>query len=264
MSEPTSPQDDKHIVVEKAAGLCTITLNRPEKKNAFTVAMYEACVHGLADAARDPAIRCVLFAANGSAFTAGNDLMDFMNAPPTGEDSAVFQFLLELIDYEKPVVVAVNGAAVGIGVTMLMHCDLVYAADTAKFTAPFVSLGLVPEAGSSWLLPRMAGAAKANEILLLGEPFDAHTAHHAGLVTRVVPAAEVLATARAKCERLIELPAASLRETKKLIRGAAREHVKKALYAEAVQFASRLGSPEATEAFTAFFEKRKPDFRKLD
>lgn len=255
---------EKHVVVEKAAGLCTITLNRPEKKNAFTVAMYEACIEGLTDAARDPAVRCVLFAANGSAFTAGNDLMDFMNAPPTGDESAVFRFLLTLIDYEKPVVVAVHGAAVGIGVTMLLHSDLVYAADTAKFTAPFVPLGLVPEASSSWLLPRMAGHAKANEILLLGEPFDAAFAHDVGLVTRIVPAAELLSTARAKCQRLVDLPAASIRETKKLLRGGNKEQVKKALYEEAARFVTRLDSPEAIEAFTAFFEKRPPDFRKLD
>jgi enoyl-CoA hydratase/carnithine racemase len=263
MSEPNGGSES-HILVDKAAGLCTITFNRPEKKNAFTVAMYDACIAALADAAQDPAVRCVLFAAHGSAFTAGNDLMDFMSAPPTGEDSSVFRFLLALIEYEKPIVVAVNGAAVGIGVTMLMHCDLVYAADTAKFTAPFVSLGLVPEAGSSWILPRMAGHAKANEILLLGEPFDAATAKDVGLVTRAVPAAELLETARGKCQRLIELPAASLRESKKLLRGNVREQVKRALYDEAIVFAARLGSPEAAEAFTAFFEKRKPDFSRFD
>jgi enoyl-CoA hydratase/carnithine racemase len=255
---------ENHVLVDKADGLCTITFNRPEKKNAFTVAMYTACVHALADAARDPKVRCVLITGNGTAFTAGNDLMDFMNTPPTGEDSPVFQFLLELIDYTKPVVVAVNGAAVGIGVTMLLHCDLVLAADTAKFTAPFVSLGLVPEGASSWMLPRIAGTAKANEILMLGEPFDAQTAREAGIVTRVVPAAELLDAAKAKCRRLIELPASSLRETKKLVRDATREQVKKALYAEAVVFAQRLGSPEAAEAFQSFFEKRKPDFSRFD
>lgn len=258
-----SQDHTQHVLVEKSGGLCTITFNRPEKKNAFTVAMYSACVDALADAAKDPSVRCVLFTGNGTAFTAGNDLMDFMNTPPTGEDSPVFQFLLALVDYEKPVVVAVNGAAVGIGVTMLLHCDLVFAADTAKLTAPFVSLGLVPEGSSSWMLPRMAGLAKANEILLLGEPFDAATAASAGIVTRVVPAAELLAYARAKCQRFIELPAAAVRESKKLIRQHTKEQVKKVLFEEAVIFAGRLGSPEAAEAFTSFFEKRKPDFSKF-
>ncbi len=254
---------ERHVLVEKAGGICTVTFNRPEKKNAFTVQMYEDLVAALDDAGKDDAVRVLLFQANGSAFTAGNDLFDFMQNPPTGEDSAVFRFLLGIVDFEKPMVAAVNGAAVGIGVTMLLHCDLAYAADTAKLTAPFVPLGLVPEGGSSFLLPRMAGFAKANEILLLGEPVDAATACDAGIVTRVVPAGELASFARAKAERLAALPAAALRESKRLLRAPVKEQVKKVLYDEAVMFASRLGSPEAAEAFAAFFEKRKPDFTKL-
>jgi enoyl-CoA hydratase/carnithine racemase len=255
--------DEKHVLVETNAGVRTITLNRPEKKNAFTIAMYEQCVAALKDAAQDASVRAVLFTGNGSSFTAGNDLFDFMNNPPTGEDSAVIQFLHTLIDYEKPIVVAVEGNAVGIGVTMLLHCDLVYASETARFTAPFVSLGLVPEGASSWLLPRIAGHVKAAELLLLGEPIDARTASDLGLVTRVVPAAELQSIARAKAARLAELPAQSIKDSKQLMRGPLREKAKKVLAEEAVQFAMHLGSPEAMEAFQAFFEKRKPDFTKL-
>ena len=255
---------EQHVLVETSEGVRTITLNRPEKKNAFTVKMYEECVAALQSAATDPAVRAVLFAGNGTSFTAGNDLVDFMSNPPTGEDSAVIQFLLTLIDYEKPIVVAVEGNAVGIGVTMLLHCDLVYASETARFTAPFVALGLVPEGASSWLLPLNGGFAKANEALLLGEPFDAKTASDMGLVTRVVAPGELLAFAKSKAARLAQLPAASIRESKKLMRAPHREHAKKVLMEEAVTFAMRLGSPEAAEAFQAFFEKRKPDFTKFE
>lgn len=252
-----------HVLVETNAGVRTITFNRPEKKNAFTHAMYEACIKALRDAAGDPGVRAVLFAGNGSSFTAGNDLLDFMNNPPTGEESAVIQFLMTLIDYEKPIVVAVEGNAVGIGVTMLLHCDLVYASETARFTAPFVALGLVPEGASSWLLPRIAGHVKAAELLLLGEPVDARTASEIGLVTRVVPPAELLQLARAKAQRLAELPASSIKDSKNLMRASQREKAKQVLREEAVQFAMHLGSPEAMEAFQAFFEKRKPDFSKF-
>lgn len=255
--------DPQHVLIETNAGVRTITLNRPEKKNAFTIAMYEQCVAALKDAASDASVRVVLFTGNGSSFTAGNDLYDFMNNPPTGEDSAVIQFLHTLIDYEKPVVVAVEGNAVGIGVTMLLHCDLVYASETARFTAPFVSLGLVPEGASSWLLPRIAGHVKAAELLLLGEPIDAKTADEMGLVTRVLPPGELLTFARAKAQRLAELPSGSIREAKRLMRASHSEKAKQVLANEAVQFAMKLGSPEAMEAFQAFFEKRKPDFSKL-
>jgi enoyl-CoA hydratase/carnithine racemase len=255
--------DSQHVLVETNAGVRTITLNRPEKKNAFTIAMYAQCVAALQDAAKDDAVRVVLFTGNGSSFTAGNDLFDFMNNPPTGEDSPVMQFLYTLIDYDKPVVVAVEGNAVGIGVTMLLHCDLVYASETARFTTPFVSLGLVPEGASSFLLPRIAGHAKAAEFLLLAEPVDAKTAGEMGVVTRVIAPGELLAFARAKAQRLAELPPGSVREAKRLMRAPLREKIKQVVAEEAVQFAMKLGSPEAMEAFQAFFEKRKPDFSKV-
>jgi enoyl-CoA hydratase/carnithine racemase len=255
---------EQHVLVETKDGLCTITFNRPEKKNAFTVAMYTQCVEAVKAAHADPKVRCILFTGNGPAFTSGNDLFDFMNSPPTGEDSPVFQFLLSVVDAEKPIVSAINGLAIGIGVTFNLHVDLAIASDQAKFTMPFVSLGLVPEGGSSYLLPRMAGNAKATEALLLAEPFDAQTAQDIGLVARVVPHAELMPYALAKCRRFIELPAAALRESKKLMRSHNKEAIKKALYDEAMVFAMRLGSPEAAEAFASFFEKRKPDFSKFE
>lgn len=254
---------DAQVLVEKAGGVCTITLNRPEKRNAFTVAMYQRCVDALVDAGADPTVRVVLLTGAGTAFTSGNDVADFPNMPTDPTQNPAFQLLLALLDFEKPVVAAVNGSAVGVGVTLLLHCDLVYVADTAKLLMPFVSLGLVPEGASSLLLPRMAGLAKANELLLLAEPFDAATAVSAGIATRAVPTSELLAFARSRAARLVELPAASLRAAKKLLRDPMRERVRTTLFDEAVLFGQRIGSPEAAEAFAAFFEKRKPDFSRL-
>jgi enoyl-CoA hydratase/carnithine racemase len=252
------------VSVSKADGVCTITFTRPEKKNAFTHAMYTRCTEALKDADADKSVRCVMFTSTGTAFTAGNDLFDFMNNPPAGFESPVLQFLYALHATEKPIVVAVQGVAVGIGVTMLLGCDLVYASAQATFKLPFVSLGLVPEGASSMLLPRMAGHAQAAEALLLGESFDAATAHQLGLVTRVVPAEELESFARAQAHKLVALPAASVRATKRLLRAQTQEAIKKVITDEAMVFAERLGSPEAGEAFAAFFEKRKPDFSKLD
>lgn len=253
-----------HVVVEKAAGVCTITFNRPEKKNAFTLAMYTRLVEALEDAETDRGVRCILFTGSGGVFTAGNDLFDFMNNPPADFNSPPLRFLHVLHDAQKPIVVAVNGVAVGIGVTMLLACDLVYASDQATFKMPFVSLGLVPEGASSLLLPRMAGHAHAAEALLLGEAFKADQARDLGIVTRVVAHDELLDFARAQAHKLVALPAASVRASKKLMRAHDKDAVKKALTDEVMVFAERLGSPEAVEAFQAFFEKRKPDFSKLE
>ncbi|MCC7073003.1 MAG: enoyl-CoA hydratase [Deltaproteobacteria bacterium] len=254
---------DTQVLVEKAGGVCTITLNRPEKRNAFTVPMYQRCVDVLRDAGADPAVRAVLLTGAGSAFTSGNDVADFPNMPTNPTENPAFQMLLALLDFEKPVVAAVNGSAVGVGVTLLLHCDLVYVADNAKLLMPFVSLALVPEGASSLLVPRMAGFAKANELLLLAEPFDAATAVDVGIATRALPASEVVAFARSRAQRLVELPAASLRAAKRLLRDPLRERVRSALFEEAVRFGERIGSPEAAEAFSAFFEKRKPDFTRF-
>lgn len=255
--------DEQQVLVETAGGVCTITLNRPDKKNAFSVRMYQQCVAALTAASADPAVRVVLITGAGGAFTAGNDLADFKKVTSFTEDNAAVQLLLTLIDFEKPVVAAVNGVAVGVGVTMLLHCDLVYVADDAKLLTPFVALGLVPEAASSLLLPRIAGMAKASEILLLAEPFDAATAVSAGIASRVVPAAELLAFARKKAQRLAELPAAALRAAKKLLRDPMRGQIREVLFAEGAVFGERLGSAETKEALDAFFEKRKPDFSRF-
>ncbi len=249
------------ILVSTKNGICTITFNRPERKNALTVQMYADVVHAMHAADVDPAVHVVLFTGAGDSFTSGNDIADFVNTPPTGEDSPVFQFIMLLASYEKPIVVAVNGNAIGIGVTMLMHVDIVYVADTAKLKMPFVTLGLCPEAGSSFLLPRMAGHAKASELLLFGEPFDGATAVDVGLASRVVPHAELLAFATERCRILAqERPLASLKSTKKLLKERLADELKAAIYAEALAFTAHLGSDEAREAFSAFFEKRKPNF----
>jgi enoyl-CoA hydratase/carnithine racemase len=258
------PGAEPHVKVEKAGGICTITFNRPDKKNAFTVAMYQRCVDALKDAGADASVRVVLLTGAGTAFSSGNDVAEFTAMPSDPDDNPAFQLLLALLDFEKPVVAAVNGAAVGVGATLLLHCDLVYVAEHARLLTPFVSLGLVPEGGSSLLLPRMAGMAKACELLFLAEPFDAATAVDVGLATRAVPGAELLSYARARALRLVELPAASLRAAKRLLREPIREELRKTLYTEGVRFAERIGSPEAAEAFGAFFEKRKPDFSRFE
>lgn len=249
------------ILVATEDGVCTITFNRPERKNALTIQMYADTVKAMKAAAEDNKVHVVLFTGVGDSFTSGNDVADFVNAPPTGEESPVFQFLLQLVDFPKPIMVAVNGVAVGIGVTMLLHSDIVYVADTAKLRMPFVPLGLCPEAASSFLLPRMAGHAKASELLLFGEAFDAATAVDVGLAARVVKKDELLAFAKERCRVLArERPLGSLMTSKKLMRAPVAERIKQALYTEAVDFARHIGSDEAREAFTAFFEKRKPDF----
>lgn len=244
-------------------GICTVTFNRPEKKNALTLDMYEGLVAALQRAAQDPAIRVLLFVGSGGSFTAGNDLMDFMQNPPKGEDSPVFRFLLALVGCDKPIVAAVEGPAVGLGTTLLLHSDLVYAADTAKFHLPFVNLGLVPEGASSYLLPRISGQVAANELLLLGEPFSAARAKELGLVNQVVPAAELLPLARQKAAALSERPLGALIEAKRLLKAGTKAATLEAMKREGAVFVERLTSAEAAEAFSAFFEKRKPNFKKL-
>lgn len=252
------------VLVENAAGVRTLVFNRPEKRNAFNIPLYEELIARLSEAATDPSVRVVVFTGAGGVFTSGNDLADFMNAPPAGPDSTVFKLLLQLLDYEKPLVAAVNGAAVGIGTTLLLHCDLVLASDAAKFQMPFVNLGLVPEGGSSAVIPALAGHRRASELLLLGEPFSADVAREVGIVNRVVPAAELTEATAQLAARLSAQPAASVRATKRLLKQPVRDVVFDALHREGSEFVARLGSPEAAEAFTAFFEKRRPDFSKFE
>jgi enoyl-CoA hydratase/carnithine racemase len=253
----------EHIQVSRDAGVMNIRFNRPDKKNAFTHAMYEVMSAALAEAERDAGVRVVLFTAAGDMFTAGNDLGDFMNRPPTDESSPVFRFLAALAKASKPLVALVDGLGVGIGLTLLLHCDLVYASDKAKLRAPFVDLGLVPEAASSLLLPRQIGHQRAAELLLLGETLSAQRAYELGLINAVVPSAELAARGAEACQRLAAKPPTALKLTKQLLKDPAHATVAERIRHEAVLFGRQLASAEVKEAITAFFEKRAPDFSKL-
>ena len=253
------------ILTSKADGVLTIEFNRPERKNAITSVMYQAMADALTDADGDAAVRAVLIVGKPEIFTAGNDLDDFMknSAPVPGvpaDARPVFQFMRALAGCSKPVVAAVSGAAVGIGTTMLMHCDLVYAADNAKFSMPFAQLGLCPEFASSLLFPQLAGYPRAAEKLLLGEAFLAQEALEMGLVSKVLPLADMRTYAERQTAKLVALPAVSVRTTKALMKRAKTGPVNEAMAAENALFGAMLLAPEAKEAFTAFFEKRKPDF----
>jgi enoyl-CoA hydratase/carnithine racemase len=252
------------IACERRGAILAIGFNRPQKKNALTAAMYQAMAEALVAAEADAGVRVILFHGSPEAFTAGNDLQDFLERPPTGEDTPVFRFLEAVARGTKPLVASVNGFAVGLGTTLLLHCDLVYAGDNARFRLPFTSLGLVPEFGSSYLLPRVAGYQRAAELMLLGEPFDARAAHEAGIVTRILPPAESLEAAWAACEKLAALPQKSIRLTRRLLRGAGQEQMLARLAEEGAHFRAMLGEPAAREAFAAFMEKRKPDFSHAD
>ena len=241
-------------------GVATIEIARPEKKNALTMVMYTAMAEALRSAQADGAVRSILITGQPGVFTSGNDLEDFMQRPPQGMDSPVFQFMLALLECEKPVVAAVTGAAIGIGTTMLLHCDFVYVSDEARLAMPFVGLGLVPEYGSSLLVSQLMGHAKAAEKLLLGDPFTGADAVDCGLANAVLPTGEVVNHARRVAERFNALPPGAVRDSKRLMRAPQREQVRAVLASEAAIFSERLRSPEAQEAFQAFFQKRKPDF----
>jgi enoyl-CoA hydratase/carnithine racemase len=244
-------------------GVCAIEIARPEKKNALTAQMYADMAAALAAAQGDKSVRAILITGQPGIFTSGNDLEDFLQRPPQGMDSPVFQFMRNLHGSDKPVVAAVTGAAIGIGTTMLLHCDLVYAADTARFAMPFASLGLVPEFASSLIVPRLAGHVRAAEKLLLGDPFSAEEALEMRIINAILPADEVTAHARRMAERFNALPPGAVADSKRLMRRATQQQVMEAIAAEGEVFAARLKSPEAREAFTAFFEKRKPDYSKF-
>jgi len=251
------------ILLERHGAVERIQINRPAKRNAFTTAMYAEVAAALSAAGADPAVRVVVLSGSGGCFSAGNDVQDFLQNPPTGHDSPVWRFLEALVSMEKPLVAAVEGAAVGIGTTLLLHCDIVLAAKTARFQLPFVDLGLVPEAGSSLLLPALAGYHRAAELLMLGAPFDAETAERIGLVSRVVLPAELIEGAMAIAEALAHKPPASLRLTKRLLRRGTQALLAEAMREEGRLFTDRLTSAEAREALTAFLEKRKPDFSRF-
>lgn len=248
------------IVIERARGVLTLQLNRPDKKNAMTAAMYQSMADALAQARDDALVRAILIRGHNGVFCAGNDLEDFMQRPPSGPDAPVFQFLQQISTAAKPIVAAVSGPAVGIGTTLLLHCDLVYAADDACFSLPFTQLGLCPEAAASLLLPRLAGYQRAAQTLLLGEPFDAHEAQAIGIVSRVLPLAQLHEFALAQAVKLVALPASSLRVTKMLLKQDTQAQVAQRIAEEAEQFGRMLRSPQAREAMSAFLQKRKPDF----
>lgn len=235
-----------------------IRFARPAKKNALTIAMYERMNTLLAEAAKDATIKCVVFGSTSETFTAGNDLGDFMGNPPTGEDSPVFRFISALANFEKPLLAAVDGKGVGLGLTLLLHCDFVYCTERASLVTPFVNLGLVPEAASSLLLPKLVGHARAAEILLLCEPIDGKTAHAWGLVNAVVAPEQLMAKTMETAKKLAEKPPRALALSKALLKN--KPELNERMKREGALFIEALGSPECAEAITAFFEKRKPNF----
>ena len=251
------------ILTHIDAGVMTITFNRLDKKNSITSDMYAAMADAVAQASADASVRVVVFQGHETIFSAGNDIGDFLNKPPWTKESPVFRFLRGIAGFEKPLLAAVAGPAVGIGTTMLFHCDLVYAGDNAAFSMPFVNLGLCPEAASSLLAPRMFGYHRAAEALLLGEPFFAEAAQEVGLVNRVVPPTEVNAVAQAQARKLAAKPLSSLIETKRLMKGGQQQEVLQKMDEEGQSFGRMLQAPAAKEAFGAFMEKRKPDFSKV-
>jgi enoyl-CoA hydratase/carnithine racemase len=242
----------------------TIKFNRAHKKNSITSEMYQLLADALADSNVNPEVRAVVIQGSEEVFSAGNDLADFMERPPTDPDAPVFKFLHEISSTVKPVLAAVSGVAVGIGTTLLVHCDLVYAADNAKFSLPFAQLGLCPEAASSLLLPRICGHQRAAEKLLLGEFFDAKEAMDIGLVNQILPATELHQFVAAQAAKIAALPAESMCITKKLMKATSAIEIANQIKIENENFREMLKGPAAKEAMSAFFEKRKPDFSKLN
>jgi enoyl-CoA hydratase/carnithine racemase len=253
----------KHILVETKDRITRIELNRPEKKNALSPEMYAAMAAALLAADADAEVRAVLIHGQSGCFTSGNDVRDFLELERAPGASPASGFLRAISGAKKPLVAAVGGPAIGVGTTLLLHCDLVYAAPNARLQLPFVPLGLVPEAASSLLLPAMAGYRRAAEMLLLGQAFGADKALAAGIVTEIVPETELLERARQAALALAALPPASVRMTKALMKRGSAQAVQDRMTEELELFGERLRSPEAKEALGAFMEKRKPDFSRF-
>jgi enoyl-CoA hydratase/carnithine racemase len=247
-----------HIETQVQDRVLTIRMNRPEKKNALTRQMYTAMKAALHQAETDTAVRAILITGSADCFTAGNDLQDFANASP-GEPSVALDYLKTLAAASKPVLAAVAGPAIGIGTTMLLHCDLAYAASGARFQLPFVNLGLCPEAGSSLILPELMGHHRAADLLFFGEPFSADVAHQLGIVNQIFPELDLLQSTTVRAQELAEKPPSALRATKALLKRNSGA-ITKAMDSESAQFAALLQGPEAKEAFAAFLQRRKPDF----
>ncbi len=251
------------ILAQLDSRVLTLSFNRPERKNALTLAMYGALADLIKTADEDKEVRVLVLTGTDEFFTSGNDLMDFMNEPEIHDNHPVVRFMEALLHCSKPVVAVVRGHAVGIGTTLLLHCDLVYAADDARLQLPFVNLGLCPEYASSYLVPRLVGQQKAAELFLLGEPFSGADAAALGLVTKAVPWDELTEYSRAKISRLALQPPGAVRRTKALLRAATNAPVDACLRAEFSGFAAGLVSDECKESVTAFFEKRAPDFSRF-
>ncbi|SSB96807.1 Enoyl-CoA hydratase/carnithine racemase [Pseudomonas sp. 43mfcvi1.1] len=244
------------LLLDRERGLLTVRLNRPGKKNALTRAMYSQLAQALATADTDPQIRAVLLTGSSDCFTAGNDIIDFLEQPPNDLDNPVFQFMLSLLDCRKPVIAAVAGPAVGIGTTLLLHCDLVYVSRDARLRMPFVNLGLCPEFGSSLILPRLLGQARAAQLLLLGEGFSGEQAVAWGIATEALDSGEAaLAKAREVALRFESLPPDAVRISKQLMKASDREQLCKVIEEEGKLFTQRLRSPEAVAALSGFINR---------
>ncbi|ULJ75871.1 enoyl-CoA hydratase [Rhizobium gallicum] len=250
------------IVVEHSEGVLRVELNRPEKMNAMTSSMYTKLADIFNDAAKDERIRVALWHGAGDAFSAGNDVKDFLQNPPGSRESPQARLMNALVDFDKPLIAAVHGVAIGGGTTMLLHCDFVYAAEKTRFQMPFINLAVVPEFGSSCLVPLAIGHIRAADLILLGSPFDAGRAHELGLVTEVVPSDSLLQVATETAKHLAAKPAGALQASKRLLKRPFLEQIRAAMKAENEAFSVQLRSVDAKEALTAFLEKRPADFTK--
>jgi enoyl-CoA hydratase/carnithine racemase len=252
----------KEIITENSEGILRVALNRPTKRNAMTSSMYLTLAEVFTDAANDERTRIVLWRGAGDSFCAGNDIEDFLKNPPGPGESPQARLMNALVDFDKPIVVAVQGAAIGGGTTMLTHCDFVYADESARFRMPFIDLAVVPEFGSSCSVPARVGHLRAAELILLGLPFDAKRAAELGLVTQVVSDQNLLATATETARKLAAKPAGALQASKRLMKRSVHEQIKAAMKVENEEFSVQVRSEDAKEAFAAFLEKRPPDFNR--
>lgn len=250
----------EEIISTREDGVLKLRLNRASKKNSLTQAMYTRLATLVSEASAQSDIRVLVLSGSEDSFSAGNDMADFLNRKDMGGDAPVIQFMNALAACPKPVIASVNGLAVGVGVTMLLHCDLIYAAEGAKFQLPFVNLGIVPEFASSYLLPRIMGHAKAMELTMFGEPFSAEHARECGLVNEVLSGDKLEARVAERAAKLAAAPPNALRTTKRLMKRWTDKAVSEAIPLEAFHFVPMLKLPEAQEAIGAFLEKRKPDF----
>ena len=251
----------EHLLIDRSDAVLTLSMHRPDKKNALTRDMYSAMAEAINAAQSDDSLRAVIIQGDANCFTSGNDVADFIDVPPAGPNSPVYEFLKTICNAEKPLIAAVNGPAVGVGTTMLLHCDLVYVAEDARLKMPFVNLGLCPEAGSSFLLPRLLGHLRAAELLLLGETISGQRAAEIGLANHALPAgAAVHEAARAAALRIAELPPGSISLSKQLLKQGVTRVAEEVMDQEGEHFARLLKGPEAKEALSAFIQKRKPVF----